>query len=112
MVKWVEQKGLEPGLLLNVNVPPLETEQIKGAALTHQGKFRHIDDLEPHSELAGHFSYVPNSPSEPTEEHPDSDVAKVQEGYISVTPLHLDLTARQHWTPLSKWPWKDRNWVD
>ncbi|HXL72261.1 MAG TPA: 5'/3'-nucleotidase SurE [bacterium] len=111
LVKWIEKMGLEPGLLLNVNVPPLESDQIKGAALTHQGKFRHVDDLEPHSELAGHFAYVLNSPSEPAEEHPDSDVAKVQEGYISVTPLHLDLTARQHWTPLSKWPWDDRSWV-
>lgn len=112
LVKWVEKMGLEPGLLLNVNVPPLESKQIKGATLTHQGKFRHIDDLEPHAELAGHFAYVLNSPSEPTEEHPDSDVAKVLDGYISVTPLHLDLTARQHWTPLTKWPWNDRNWVD
>ncbi|HTA76848.1 MAG TPA: 5'/3'-nucleotidase SurE [bacterium] len=112
LVKWVEKMGMEPGMLLNVNVPPIESHQIKGSALTHQGKFRHIDDLEPHSELAGHFSYILNSPSTPNEEHPDSDVAKVHEGYISVTPLHLDLTARQHWTPLSKWPWNDRGWVD
>jgi 5'-nucleotidase len=112
LVKQVEKMGLEPGVFLNVNVPPLEDDQIKGSVLTHQGQFRHIDDLEPHSELAGHFAYVLDSPSEPAEEHPDSDVARVQKGYISITPLHLDLTARQHWTPLSQWPWNDIRWKD
>jgi 5'-nucleotidase len=111
LTQWVGQMGMEPGLLLNVNVPPLERGQIKGTVLTHQGKFRHIDDLEPHKDLAGHFAYVLDSPTAKVQEHPDSDVSKVQEGYVSVTPLHLDLTARQHWTPLSKWPWNDRGWT-
>jgi 5'-nucleotidase len=112
LVKWIKEKGMEPGLLLNVNVPPLSGSSVKGVALTHQGKFRHIDDLEPHSELAGHFAYVLDSPSEPAQEHPDSDVAKIKDGFISVTPLHLDLTARHHWEPLSKWPWSDKSWAD
>ena len=112
LVQWVGKMGLEPGMFLNVNVPPLESHQIKGAALTHQGLFRHVDDLAPHAELAGHFAYVLDSPSEPTSEHPDSDVARVQAGYVSITPLHLDLTARQHWTPLSQWPWNDQGWKD
>lgn len=111
LTQWIEKMGLEPGVLLNVNVPPLEQKEIKGVALTHQGQFRHIDDLEPHADLAGHFAYVLNSTNEPIEEHPDSDVAKVQAGYISVSPLHLDLTARQHWIPLSKWPWNDHKWM-
>jgi 5'-nucleotidase len=112
LVKWVEKSGLEPGMFLNVNVPPMDRGQIKGVVLTHQGRFRHIDDLEPHSELAGHYAYVLDSPSEPAEEHPDSDVSRVQEGYISVTPLHLDMTARQYWRRLSQWPWDDLGRMD
>jgi broad specificity polyphosphatase/5'/3'-nucleotidase SurE len=81
-------------------------------ALTHQGQFRHIDDLEPHSELDDHFSYVLNSPNEPLMEHPDSDVAKVMAGFISVTPLHLDWTAKHHFPHFSEWPWEDRSWMD
>lgn len=109
---WVRDKGLAPGLFLNVNVPPLEPSAIRGTALTHQGLFRHVDDLEPHSELQDHFKYVLNSPSEPSLEHPDSDVAKVQEGFISVTPLHLDLTAKHHFPHFSDWPWDDKSWMD
>jgi 5'-nucleotidase len=109
---WFKKKGLAPGVLLNVNIPPLKSTQIKGVALTHQGQFRHIEDLEPHSELEGHFNYILHSPSEPDMEHPDSDVARVKAGFISVTPLHLDLTAKHPFAHFSAWPWKDESWTD
>ena len=105
IAEWVSRKGMAQGTLLNVNVPPLAAGSIKGIALTHQGLFRHVDDLEPHSNLENHFNYILNSPSEPPVEHPESDVARIGEGYISVTPLHLDLTARHtfgHFTDFSK----------
>lgn len=107
IAQWIQEKGLAPGVFLNVNVPPLEVEKIKGIVLTHQGQFRHVDDLEPHAELEDHFSYVLNSLSEPLMEHPESDVAKVKEGYVSVTPLHLDLTAKHHFSHFSDWPWDE-----
>jgi 5'-nucleotidase len=112
IAEWIFEKGLGPGVFLNVNVPPLEVKKIKGMALTHQGQFRHIDDLEPHKDLEDHFSYILNSPSEPTSEHSDSDVAKVNAGFVSVTPLHLDLTAKQHFPHFSDWPWGDRSWME
>lgn len=111
LVDWILQKGMAPGVLLNVNVPAGEILSLKGVALTHQGLFRHVEDLEPHSEMEGHFRYILDSPSEPTSEHPNSDVAKVKEGFISVTPLHLDLTAKQEFPFYSKWPWDDKAWM-
>lgn len=107
----VRDRGLAPGVLLNVNVPPLGLGDLKGMSVTHQGQFRHIDDLEPHGELKDHFNYVLNSPSEPSEEHPESDVARVREGYVSLTPLHLDLTAKHHFPHFSDWslgPFEER----
>lgn len=107
ITKWIIEKGVGPGIFLNVNVPPLEKGRIKGVVLTHQGQFRHIDDLEQHKELEDHFNYILNSPSEPSLEHPESDVAKVKAGYVSVTPLHLDLTAKHRFSHFSNWPWED-----
>jgi 5'-nucleotidase len=75
LVQWIEERGIASGILLNVNVPPLSAASIKGVVLTHQGQFRHVDDLAPHDALEGHYSYVLDSPSEPLDEHPDSDVA-------------------------------------
>jgi 5'-nucleotidase len=112
ITQWIHEKGLASGVFLNVNVPPLETGKIKGIVLTHQGQFRHVEDLEPHGELEGHFSYILNSPSEPLMEHPESDVSKVREGYVSVTPLHLDLTAKHQFPHFSDWPWENGPGMD
>ena len=112
MAEWIHAKGMAAGVVLNVNVPPLASQAIKGVALTHQGQFRHIEDIEPHSHLEDHFNYILNSPSEPLMEHPESDVAKVKEGYISVTPLHLDLTARHHFDHFSDWSWEGPEWME
>jgi 5'-nucleotidase len=92
--------------LLNVNVPPLAPETVKGFFLAHQGRFRHVDDLEPHAELDDHYGYVLDSPSHPEVEDPDSDVERVKAGYVAVSPLHLDLTARLHWREFESWNWK------
>jgi len=102
-VKWVKNNGIDSDLFLNVNIPPLVSTEIKGVALTHQGQFRHVDDLAPDKEMDDHFTYILNSPSLPEAEDPQSDVAKVQAGYISVTPLHLNMTAHHHFENLRKW---------
>lgn len=112
LCRHIQRYSLPLGVFLNVNVPPLPAGDIRGVRLTHQGLFRHIDDLEPHMELEEHFKYILDSPHEPLEEHPESDVAQVQAGAISVTPLQLDLTAREHFGFFSGWPWDGELWRD
>ncbi len=102
----IRERGLPEGTLLNLSVPPLPPDKIRGTVLAHQGKFRHIDDLEPHAELKDHYGYVVDSPSHPETEHPDSDVERVRTGFIAVTPIHLDLTDRVHWDRFKDWPWE------
>lgn len=112
LCRKIQRFSLPPGVFLNVNVPPLPAGNIRGVRLTHQGLFRHIDDLEPHTEMDEHFTYVLDSPHEPLEEHPESDVAQVKTGSISVTPLQLDLTAREQLGFFSNWPWGNGLWKD
>src|SRR5579859_8110209 len=38
LVEWIGQNGVDSDVFLNVNVPPLAPGEIKGVALTHQGK--------------------------------------------------------------------------
>jgi 5'-nucleotidase len=112
LCRRITKQPLPPGVFLNVNVPPLPADAIQGVSLTSQGLFRHIDDLELHAGIEGHFSYVLDSPHEPLEEHPESDVAQVMKGAISVTPLQLDLTARNHFGHFADWPWGRGLWKD
>lgn len=110
VTEWAIRKGLPEGVLLNVNVPPLPLDELKGIALAPLGRFRHVDDLEEHPELADHYSYILDSPFHPEPEQPEADVAKVREGWVAVTPLHLDLTARNQWAHFKDWPWGNHPW--
>jgi 5'-nucleotidase len=112
VAQLVLEKGLPPGVLLNVNVPPLPFEELKGMALSPQGKYRHVDDLEPHAELDDHYRYILDSPIHPEPEAPEADVERVQQGWVSVTPLHLDLTAKAHWGHFVDWPLEQNTWKD
>jgi len=37
------------------------------------------------------------------EQDPDSDIIAVNENYISITPIHFDLTSFKHFEELKKW---------
>jgi 5'-nucleotidase len=107
LAQSVGKQGLPEGILLNVNVPPLAPEEVKGVVLCHQGHFRHVDDLEPHGEMEDHYGYVLDSPTRPEREAPDSDVERVRSGFIAVSPLQLDLTDRERWPVYRRWGWED-----
>jgi broad specificity polyphosphatase/5'/3'-nucleotidase SurE len=85
-------------------------EKIRGLALSHQGKFRHVDDLELHATLVDHYGYVLDSPFHPEPETQGADVERVRAGWVAVTPLHLDLTARAQWSHFDDWPLEKDPW--
>jgi 5'-nucleotidase len=78
--------------LLNVNLPPLRGDDIKGIRLTRLGRRVYSDSLKPMQDPWGRQIYWIGGGSIAWTGEPDSDFRAVQEGYISVTPLHLDLT--------------------
>jgi len=110
IAKTLLDGGLPPDVLLNVNVPPLPLGEIRGLRWTHQGDFRHVDDLLPHEGKEGHYSYVLGTPVHHEDNHPDSDVVRVREGYIAMTPIQLDLTAREHFETLKRLPMEGDEW--
>jgi broad specificity polyphosphatase/5'/3'-nucleotidase SurE len=69
-----------------------------------------VDDLEPHPDLDDHYSYILDSPIHPEPEDPDSDVERVHQGWVAVTPLHLDLTAKALWGHFADWPLEQKPW--
>jgi len=84
--------GLPPDTLLNVNVPSGSAAAIPGFRLTYQGKRRYTEAVIEKADPRGRKYYWIGG-SEPKVEAPDgSDFAAIKAGYISVTPLHLDLT--------------------
>jgi 5'-nucleotidase len=91
--------------LLNVNLPAVPAADVKGVKLTRLGRRVFSDSLQPMKDPWGREIFWIGGGSVAWSGSDDSDFRAVQEGYISVTPLHLDLTARDRLDDSARW-WK------
>lgn len=101
--KIVAKKGMPRGTFLNVNVPSLKPSQIKGIRMTRQGlepilgKFTRREDpnLREYYWLAGDPPPVKNDDG--------TDTWALHKGYVTVTPIHCDLTDANFLEELKSW---------
>lgn len=89
----INQHKIQAGILLNVNVPLLPEDQIKGFRVTRQGLRVYRDRLDRRMDPRGkpYYWIGGDSPTGIPEE--DTDIGALSDGYVSITPLQLDLTA-------------------
>jgi len=92
LAKKVIKMKLPSGVCLNVNVPSLPLNQIKGVALTRQATIPLRDRFEKRVDPRLHVYYweVGDGFLHPPE--PDTDIYALSQGMISITPIHHDLT--------------------
>ena len=94
IVPWIAERGLPKGVLLNVNVPDVKgIEELKGIRWTRLGKLSYMDTLIEMKDPRGKTYYwVGGTPVRDRENGADTDLVAVEEGYVSITPIRLDLT--------------------
>ena len=93
---------LASGTVLNVNVPNVEADEIRGIALTRLGRRRYQDVVIKRADPHGRpYYWFSGSPQE-TDSAPDTDIHAIQHNRISVTLVHFDLTSDGHWEGLGK----------
>lgn len=104
VIKQVLQNGLPPMTLLNVNIPNLPFDQIKGFRVTRQGMRIYNDRLDTRSDPYGR-PYFWIGGAVPTGEisTEGTDVWAVHQGYVSVTPIQLDMTAHRLIDIVAEW---------
>lgn len=91
-IRTVIRRGIDRNTMVNINIPPLPPGQIKGIRITRLG-VRNYDNLfEERRDPRGNTYYWLGGGVRKEEQEKDSDVLAVEENYISITPLHLDLT--------------------
>lgn len=103
VVRMVIENGLPRGILLNVNVPYLPDEQIKGIRITRQGMRVYRDSLDARKDPRGRPYYWIGGEAPTGVPEEGTDFGALAEGSVSVTPLHLDLTAYQTFGDLKAW---------
>jgi 5'-nucleotidase len=100
------ENGIAPHLLLNVNIPALPYDQIKGIRVTRMGLRVYHDKLDRREDPRGKPYYwaIGSVPTGIPER--GTDIGALADGYVSVSPLLLDLTAYHFLTDLNTWEWK------
>jgi len=81
-----------PDTLFNVNLPPIPADAVKGVKLTRLGRRVYSESVAPMKDPWGRQIYWIGGGEISWSGEEDSDFRAIEEGYVSVTPLHLDLT--------------------
>jgi len=99
------QHGLPPHTLLSVNVPYLPLQEIKGIQVTRMGQRIYVDELDRRSDPRGRPYYWIGGEEPGGVADDGTDIGALSQGYVSVTPLHLDLTAYPLLQDMQSWTW-------
>lgn len=100
LVQQLQQTPAPPGVLLNVNVPPVAKAAIAGVVLTRQGIRRYVDLFEKRFDprgrtyfwLSGEVLEDVDAYNPPDPNLPPTDVQMIRKHFITITPLQYDWT--------------------
>lgn len=103
----VIKHGLPNGTCLNVNVPNLPKEQIRGVKLTKQGTSKWDDLYEERKDPYGQGYFWLKGTLLETDTELDRDQCAVTNNFVSVSPIHFDLTDYKTFEQMKSWNIED-----
>jgi 5'-nucleotidase len=103
LARDVLARGLPPKVYLNVNVPQMPEEAIKGVRVTTLGHRMYDDRIVVCEDPRGRAYYWIGGKGFEASDIPGSDCNAVLDGYISVTPLYVDPTRHEMIEELRSW---------
>ena len=95
IVEKLLSQGFPEKTVININVPYLPEREIKGVQITRQGLRLYRDRLDQRKDPRGKSYYWIGGDAPTGVEEDGTDFGAIKAGYVSVTPLQLDLTAHQ-----------------
>ncbi len=103
LVRLVYEKGLPKATFLNVNVPNVNVSEIKGKKITRQCSVPIHTSFEERKDPNQKPYYWMNGRIDTTIKESSSDTAALQKNYVTITPLHCDLTDYEWMKRLDSW---------
>ncbi len=102
LLKYIPEFDVPDGTLLNINVPDIDFEEIKGRKFTCQGKTKFVEKYVKRTDPRGNTYYWIAGEVVEIEELDSADYSAVKNGYVSITPIHFDVTNYEYLTSLKR----------
>lgn len=102
----VEQHLLNPiptNRLINVNIPDVPHSDLAGTQVTRLGARHHAEDMIKQKDPRGHDIYWLGPPGKEQDAGEGTDFFAVDNGFVSITPLQVDLTAHESLRAMNDW---------
>ncbi len=103
VMKQLQQHALPADQILNINVPDVPMAQLKGIKVTRLGRRHQADSMRRQSDPWGREIYWYGPLGKECDGSEDTDFYALAHGFVSVTPLTVDMTAYQSMPRLEKW---------
>lgn len=103
LVKGMMVHPLPADQILNVNVPDLPLDQIKGIRVTRLGNRHRAESVICTEDPRGQPIYWIGPPGSQQDAGEGTDFAAIEQGYVSITPLTIDMTAYSSLAGLGAW---------
>ena len=100
LVEHIDNFPIHHETVLNINVPDIPYEQLKGIKVTRLGKRARPKELVKEIDPRGHEVYWIGPPGEGVDAGEGTDFSAVKNGFVSVTPLQINLTKNEELQPL------------
>jgi len=105
--KKILKNVIPKGVFLNINIPPCAEEHIKGIKITSQGKAIYKEEYDKRKDPFGRKYYWLTGHKINQKHSIEIDEGAVQADYVSITPLHIDMTHYDFLDELREWNfWK------
>jgi len=89
--------------ILNINVPDIPLSEIKGLKTTRLGSRHKAEPVIKDSDPRGNAIYWLGPPGDEQDAGPGTDFHAINNGYVSITPIHVDLTQHDALEAVSTW---------
>lgn len=94
---------LPQDLIINVNIPDISKQEIQGMKTTRLGSRHKAEPVIKSSDPRGKPIYWVGAAGPEQDAGPGTDFHAIKSGYVSVSPLHLDLTHYKAMRPVEEW---------
>lgn len=103
VVKQHITRPIPTNRLLNINIPDLPYAELRGQQVTRLGARHHAENMVKQLDPRGHEVYWLGPPGKEQDAGEGTDFYAIEHGYISMTPMQVDLTAHESLGTMDAW---------